>query len=70
TVRFRMAETGAVRLEVFDVLGRRVQERDFGVVAAGDHSLPLDGTGLGAGVYVVRVTAGDTVGTFRVSRTD
>ncbi|HYE57759.1 MAG TPA: T9SS type A sorting domain-containing protein [Rhodothermales bacterium] len=70
TVRYRMAEAGAVRLEVFDVLGRHVQERDFGVLAAGDHSLPLDGTGLGAGVYVVRVTAGDAVGTFRVSRTD
>ena len=46
-----------VRVEAFDLLGRRVAVLHDGPLAAGTHRLVLDGTGLPAGVYVVRSTA-------------
>ena len=44
-----------VRAEVLDVLGRRVAVLHDGALAAGTHTLALDGAGLPVGVYVVRV---------------
>ena len=45
-----------VRVEVYDVLGRRVAVLHDGPLAAGEYRLTLDGTSLPAGVYVVRAT--------------
>ncbi len=50
-----------VRAEAFDALGRRVAVLWDGPVAAGPTPLRLDGAGLAAGVYLVRVEAGAEV---------
>lgn len=56
TVRIRASEAQAVRVEVFDALGRRVAVLFDGDVAAGsDRTVPLPGGALPPGVYVVRV---------------
>ena len=47
--------------------GRRVATLHDGVLPRGEHPLALDGAGLGDGVYVVRVQAGDEVVEQRVT---
>lgn len=53
----------AVRLEIFDALGRRVHARGLGTLDAGAHAIVWNGRGddgrdLGAGVFWARVHAG------------
>ena len=55
-----LAEAGPATLVVFDVLGRevaRVLDRDL---AAGDHAIRVDVSGLPAGAYVARLSAAGT----------
>ena len=67
-VRFGLPDASDVTVEVYNVIGQRVA-----VLAAGDrmtggvHALPLDTGRLAAGVYVVRVRAGDRVGTRKLT---
>ena len=64
TVAVRAGEAGPLRVELFDVRGRRLSVLHDGPVAAGAAlSLPLGGEGLPAGRYVLRATAGDAVET-------
>ncbi|HYF46171.1 MAG TPA: YCF48-related protein [Acidimicrobiales bacterium] len=51
-----VAEAQAVRVEVFDGLGRRVATLHDGVLDAGPHPLVFDATALPAGIYAVRAT--------------
>lgn len=53
-VRFSAAEAQRVRVEVFDLLGRRVATLLEGAVAAGEHVLAVDASALSPGLYVVR----------------
>lgn len=64
-VRLRVGTTSEGRVEVFDVLGRRVAVLHEGHVGAGEHRLRLDGEALPAGVYVVRATVADANGGMR-----
>lgn len=68
-VRFSLGAASAVRLEVFDVLGRSVfkVERSFG---AGEHAVALDGRTFAPGLYVVRLSAGDAVRSSVIVRAD
>jgi hypothetical protein len=59
--RLRLDATEAVTVHISDALGRRVAVLHDGPLAGGvDHTFGIDGAGLPAGVYVVRV-AGETV---------
>jgi hypothetical protein len=51
-----LAET--VRIEVFDVLGRRMMVLADETLPAGQHALPLDASRLPSGIYLYRVQAG------------
>jgi hypothetical protein len=55
-VSFRLLEASAVRLDVYDVLGRRVASLVDGPMPAGTHRVAWDGEGVSAGLYVVRLT--------------
>ncbi len=55
TISFSLPTRSAVRLDVFDVLGRQVSEQNLGALAAGDHSSDYDGSGLASGIYFYRV---------------
>jgi hypothetical protein len=53
-----------VRMDVFDVHGRRVRSADFGTLGAGTHPIAWDGrlergAGAGSGIYWISVRAGD-----------
>jgi flagellar hook capping protein FlgD len=70
TLRFALPQSEHVRLEVFDLLGRRVSVLADGTFEAGEHAVQWDGRGahgalLSAGVYVARIHAGE----FRARRT-
>jgi ELWxxDGT repeat protein len=67
TISFEIAEAGTVRVEVFDVLGRRVALLADGPVAAGEHSLTWKAGTLPSGLYLVRLTSGDTAETQRLT---
>lgn len=56
-IPFEMAASGAVRLEVFDALGRRVALLLDEVRPAGTHTATWNPNGLPGGTYLVRLTA-------------
>jgi flagellar hook assembly protein FlgD len=61
SIRFGLARAGEVRLELFDVSGRRVKTLVNGVLAPGPHvaswnGLNQRGDRVGNGVYFVRLT--------------
>ena len=61
TIGYRLPAAGPVRLDVLDVLGRRVATLVDGPQRAGDHEVTYDASGLGAGVYLYRIQAGAAV---------
>ena len=67
SVRYALDQPGDVRLEAYDVLGRRVAVLAEGAQAAGDHEATFDASALPAGVYVLRLTAGAQTATARVT---
>ncbi|MFT4603522.1 MAG: hypothetical protein ACI9W4_000237 [Rhodothermales bacterium] len=60
---FSLAQPSSARIEVFDMLGRRVQLVDLGQRAAGSASVRLDTSGLTPGNYLTRITAGGRAAT-------
>lgn len=67
TVRFGLAAPADVQVTVSDALGRRVLERTV-ALGAGDHTLPLDVSGLAPGLYLVRLGAGTEAATATLLR--
>ena len=68
TVSLSLPEAGPLRVELYDVLGRRVRAYDEGARPAGPHRVRVSGDGLAPGVYTVRVVAGDRQATTRIVR--
>jgi|GEM_PF-4451123 len=64
-VRFTLPQAGRVKLEVFDVCGRRVAGARHASplpdawYPAGSHEMRFDGSGLPSGIYFVRLAAGE-----------
>lgn len=71
TARFDLPEPAEVSVEVFDTLGRRVDEQHASMEPGFGRTLSLRSDALSSGVYVVRVTArapaGDSVGSSRLT---
>jgi hypothetical protein len=67
TVRFDLAAPSTVEVSVYDLLGRRVATLAEGEHPSGAHALPLDAGGLAAGLYLVRLEAGASVLTRRLT---
>jgi len=67
TLGFSVPEAQQVRLTVYDLLGRRVVTLVDGIVQAGDQQVRLDATNLPSGTYLVRLEAGATNLTERVT---
>lgn len=59
TISFSLAVASQTRLEVYDMLGRRVEVLDLGGLTAGDHSVEFDGSELASGVYFYRLVTED-----------
>jgi len=59
TIRFNLANAGHVRLETFDLLGRKVATLIDGDLTAGKHSVIWDCSGMPSGIYFYRLSDGD-----------
>jgi hypothetical protein len=71
TIRFGLAHAGEVRLELFDLAGRRIHTLTSGVLSAGPHvatwnGRDQDGNDVRNGVYFVRLTTPSKVFQARV----
>ncbi|MBN2585780.1 MAG: T9SS type A sorting domain-containing protein [Candidatus Fermentibacteraceae bacterium] len=62
-IGFRLEARSRVLLEVYDVSGRLVGTVLDATVEAGDHAVDFDGTGLGSGVYLLRMSEGGRIST-------
>lgn len=58
-LRITLPETGAVNIEVYDILGRKLTDFDSGILIMGRHDISLDLAGLVQGRYMVRIKIGD-----------
>ncbi len=61
TLRFHLPEAADVRLEVFDLLGRRMALLTDARLEAGAHTVRFDAAAMPSGTYFYRVQAGHTV---------
>ncbi len=61
TIRYQVAQTGPVRLDVVDLLGRTVALLVDDVRSVGTHTVTLDARSLPGGLYLYRLQAGATV---------
>jgi len=66
TIEFQLGQAGAVRLEVFDLLGRKVATIFEGQLPPGRHRRTWDAGTLGSGMYLYRLTAGGLARTGRL----
>jgi hypothetical protein len=58
-VAFSLATAGAARIELLDVVGRRIATRELGALGPGSHLEPLPtDTRVPAGLYWLRLTQG------------
>jgi hypothetical protein len=58
-IEYGLPRAGTVKLEVFDILGRKTAELVSGVQPAGIHTVTFNASGLASGVYYCRLQAGD-----------
>ena len=58
SLRYTLPDAQPVRLEIFDVLGRRLAVLHQGMQAAGEHQVSLAPQRLGSGVFWARVHSG------------
>ncbi len=59
TLKYHLPETGDVRLSIFDLNGRLVEELFSGRQSAGDYHYIWSGKNLPSGVYFIRLQSGD-----------
>lgn len=61
TIQYQLREQTHVMVEVYDVIGRRVQLLSNEVQLSGEHSVEFNGRNMASGLYIIRFTAGDVV---------
>jgi uncharacterized protein (DUF1501 family) len=65
-LQFALEQTLDVQIDLFDVVGKRVKQIANKSFTGGEHSLYVEGHELAAGVYFVRIQAGNGVQSLRV----
>ncbi|MFK7848593.1 MAG: S8 family serine peptidase [Rhodothermales bacterium] len=63
SVAFSIPEVSTIKLEVFDLLGRRVQVLDESMRPAGRYVQRFNTAALAEGTYIIRIQAGSFIGT-------
>jgi hypothetical protein len=58
-ISFTLREAEDVKIEIFDLLGRRVETLSHGRRPSGFHRILWNAAGLSSGIYVYRIKAGD-----------
>ena len=70
-IAFNITHTSNVKVEIFNILGQRVNTLLDGHLEAGEHTVEWDGQGsngqpLAGGIYFYRLTAGDMIETIKM----
>lgn len=65
TIRYNLPEPGFVNIEIYDIMGRRIQTLVSQDQPAGSHSVVWNASNVSSGVYLYRIAAGDFVQTKR-----
>jgi hypothetical protein len=60
-ISFGLSEESEVALEVFDILGRKVQTLISRKMPAGSYTIPFDGLNLASGIYLYRILTAQKV---------
>ncbi len=60
-ISFGLSEESEMNLEVFDILGRKVQTLISGRMPAGSYTIPFDGKNLASGIYLYRILTNQKV---------
>lgn len=58
SIRYSLPAAGLVRLEVYDMLGKRVAVIADGFESAGEHTVQFDASGLSSGIYFYKLQSG------------
>jgi hypothetical protein len=66
-LRFEMPQSGSVTLEVYDALGRMVQQLDLGRYQAGMNVVNFNASNLPSGVYLARMISGSQVSSLKMT---
>jgi hypothetical protein len=66
-IPFELAQTGSVKLAVFDVTGRQVAVLVNTSMGAGRHTVTFNAAGIPSGVYIVRLEAGGQIMTSKLT---
>ena len=70
TLDYALTEVSPIEIQVFDALGHRVRRHALAYQSPGLHRFVFEGAGLSAGVYIVRISAGQQAATRRVVHVD
>jgi hypothetical protein len=66
-VELNLLSNDNVTVEMFDMTGKLISSENKGQLAAGQHIMPLNTANLSNGIYFVKITAGTSVVTTKVS---
>ena len=66
-IRYQLPVNSEVRLEVFDMIGRRVAALVNGQISAGTHIVTFDASGLSSVVHIYRLAAGNQLLTIKLT---
>ena len=61
TIKFGLPENSHIKLEIFNILGEKVEELINSELEAGYHEVNFDATWLSSGMYIYRIKAGEFV---------
>jgi hypothetical protein len=67
TIELNLLSNDEVVIEMFDMTGKLVSSQNQGTLAAGKHLISVNGANLAEGMYFVKITAGVSVATQKVS---
>lgn len=59
TISYSLPRPGELRIEVYDLLGKRVRVLESGFKPSGEHEVTFDATGISSGIYFYTLTVGD-----------
>ncbi len=66
SISYQLEQPSEVIIQMFDQFGRTIKIFETGRQTAGDHLFRLDGTSIPAGIYFLRLVAGEKVETVKV----
>jgi hypothetical protein len=66
TIRYSLPTQSMVSIDIFDILGRKIETLAEGIKLTGNHQAIWDASGQASGIYFYRIKAGDKVETSKM----